>query len=926
MVLQPGSYAIEARFAVDSASLLPAQVLASVNGGPAAAIAGTTLSHNESGLKPFINSMQSSGSAQGGETVTISGLGFFPAGSVTVQWGSRTLAQPNITVAANSIQLLTPPGSSTVAVTVRTPNGSSNSVSYTYIQAGPVSFAAPVTVATPTAPTQAAWGPDGRLYVGSDRGTITIYTFADGYTVTNTQVVNTVAVLSNQAILGLAFNPSDPPNPVKLYVGHAKLFANGGGSFTGSSAYNGQVSVLTGPNFSSAQPLITGLPVSNHDHAINGMTFDNNGDLLFADGGNTNAGVPSDAIGTLPESPLSGAILKARLSKPSFNGSVSYVETGTGRVNNDQVFGDRVDVAPGADVSVYVPGLRNPWDIVWTTRGILYGSDNGADPTFGYASTSATTQGPPPDAPDEVNHLVEGHYYGHPNRNRGRYDDRQNVYHLPTDPETFATYNGAPMATVASSSDGIDEYRATTFSSQMRGNLLVQKWRGSLYRATLAADGRSVQSLTTLANPLGLDVVASPGGAILNIDYSGNKIVVLKPIDSGAPSMVAYDIFPWRARADGSAAFTIGGAGFDSLGATSVRIGGVSATLTSVSPTRIKGVIPASSNPSAQLLDVVVQSAGKTSTIPQAFRYVQGAGKGTGLWATGPAVPAAVGEVAAGVVNGVLYLMGEDTNLTMAYDLKAGTWRSNLAQRPRLGNHHAAEAINGKLYLFGGLDGGSEGQVQIYNPVTDTWTLGTPAPYAAGSAATALINGKVYMAGGIVGTSTVPTAAVYNPSTNTWSSIASMPAGVNHAASSTDGQKLYVFGGRSGGNVPSIGFNYVQIYDPATSTWTTSFQSGSTIPPLPQARGGMGRAAYYGNEFYVMGGETTAAGTGQVAGNVYNRVDVYNPVTKTWRLDAAMPTPRHGIFPVVADGKIFVAGGGVQAAHSNSAVFEIFSR
>ena len=88
----------------------------------------------------------------------------------------------------------------------------------------------------------------------------------------------------------------------------------------------------------------------------------------------------------------------------------------------------------------------------------------------------------------------------------------------------------------------------------------------------------------------------------------------------------------------------------------------------------------------------------------------------------------------------------------------------------------------------------------------------------------------------------------------------------------------------------------------------------------------MGKAAFYTNEFYVMGGETTSSGTGQVTGNVYNRVDVYNPTSQTWRLEAVMPTARHGISPFVSDGKILVGGGGVQAAHSSSTVFELFSR
>ncbi|MEP6937322.1 MAG: IPT/TIG domain-containing protein, partial [Chthoniobacterales bacterium] len=535
---------------------------------------------------------------------------------------ATTLVPSNANVTTTTIKLTTPAGSGTVAVTVETPNGVSNPCSFNYVQGTvPISFTAPTTVATLTSPTQAAWGPDGRLYVASDQGNIRIYTFADDYTVTNTQVVTTIASLLNPSILGLAFNPRDPSSPVKLYVAHSHLYAEGGGSFTGTAPYNGQVSVLTGPGFSTVKPLITRLPVANLDHAINGMTFNDVGDLLIANGSATNAGVPSVKMGTLPESPLSGAILKAQLSKSVFNGAISYIETATGKVNNDQVFGDLVDVAPGVDVTVFAPGLRNPWDIVWTTGGKLYGSDNGQNTSFGPLSTSATTSTIAlTDAPDEINYLVQGRYYGHPNRNRGRYDSRQNIYHWPTDPIT-TNYVGTPLVTVASSSDGIDEYRATTFNSRMRGNLLVQKWKGVLYRGVLAADGQSLQSVTTLASTLGLDVVAGPGGAILSSDYTNNKLVVIKPIDSAATGMVAYDIFPWRARADGSTTFVIGGAHFGTLAGTTVKIGGVAATLTSVSATRIKGTIPANSAPTAQLLDVVVQSAGTTATISQAFRY-----------------------------------------------------------------------------------------------------------------------------------------------------------------------------------------------------------------------------------------------------------------------------------------------------------------
>jgi N-acetylneuraminic acid mutarotase len=296
---------------------------------------------------------------------------------------------------------------------------------------------------------------------------------------------------------------------------------------------------------------------------------------------------------------------------------------------------------------------------------------------------------------------------------------------------------------------------------------------------------------------------------------------------------------------------------------------------------------------------------------------------GAGTWTTAPSLPISVGEVSSVVINGMLYVVGGSTNATMAYDMATQTWRSDLPVRPFIGDHHSAEGISNKLYLFGGLNG-AEGKVQIYNPTTNKWSSATPMPWAAGSIATSYINGKVYAAGGIVGSTTVSTAAVYDPSSDTWASIPSMPAGRNHTAAGTDGNKMYVFGGRTGGNRVSLGFADTQVYNPATNTWQWSGQSN--LAPLPQRRGGMGKAAFYGNEFYVIGGETTDNGTGDVAGNVYNRVDVYNPATNTWRRETNMPTARHGISPFAADNKIWVAGGGIHSAFSNSTVFEVFSR
>jgi N-acetylneuraminic acid mutarotase len=294
------------------------------------------------------------------------------------------------------------------------------------------------------------------------------------------------------------------------------------------------------------------------------------------------------------------------------------------------------------------------------------------------------------------------------------------------------------------------------------------------------------------------------------------------------------------------------------------------------------------------------------------------------------AMPLSLGEVAAGIIGKMLYVVGEGNPATLAYNLSTNQWlpANALSTRQFAGNHHAAEVIDGNLYLFGGLGSGSGGKVQIYNPITNVWSPGADMPFAAGSSSSAIIDGQVYVAGGIIGSSTTTQFAKYNPGTNSWTPLPPMPQGRNHAASATDGRRLFIFGGRgpgSGdGNVVANGFNTVQIFDPATNSWESSLTPGSALAPVPQARGGMGKAVYVNGEFYVVGGETLT-GPGATPLNVYDRVDIYNPLTNTWRVGTSMPTARHGIFPLAHASRVYVAGGGIQAGGSASAINEIYN-
>lgn len=297
-------------------------------------------------------------------------------------------------------------------------------------------------------------------------------------------------------------------------------------------------------------------------------------------------------------------------------------------------------------------------------------------------------------------------------------------------------------------------------------------------------------------------------------------------------------------------------------------------------------------------------------------------------WHRGDSMPLSLGEVAGGVIDGRLYLVGQGSRHSLVYQVATGRWGAvdDVAARPADGDHHAAEVVGGRLYLLGGFGRNSEGRVQIYDPVTNQWSLGSTMPFAAGSSASAVIGGKIYVAGGITGRTTTNQAAVLDPTTMQWTPIAPMPRPRNHAASATDGSRLFVFGGRGPGsgdsNVVANGFDDTQVYDPVTNTWLVSDGSPGAPIPLPQGRGGTGKAVWLDGEFWVIGGETgNDAGAGKL--RTYSRVDIYDPIRNRWRVGSPLPTARHGIFPVVDGGMIYVAGGGTRAGESESNLLEM---
>ena len=200
-----------------------------------------------------------------------------------------------------------------------------------------------------------------------------------------------------------------------------------------------------------------------------------------------------------------------------------------------------------APLRIFATGLRNAYDVVLTQSGKLFTVDNGSNAFLGGAPI-LDANGKPTNqfnnggvgSPDFLYLLSNGSYYGHPDPTRGNqtgailsYSDGsqpQVVATLPNaaaavptgvqiapgfviDPSKFTstaarlaqegqlTAGQQSLAQFAASTNGLMEYTATTFNSEIAGDLITASFDGTLKLIQLAPDGVTVQGVTTLATP-----------------------------------------------------------------------------------------------------------------------------------------------------------------------------------------------------------------------------------------------------------------------------------------------------------------------------------------------------------------------------------------------------------------------------------------
>ena len=194
-----------------------------------------------------------------------------------------------------------------------------------------------------------------------------------------------------------------------------------------------------------------------------------------------------------------------------------YVAVGSisnrGEVPDTELSGTILRLAPdGSRVEVVARGFRNPFDLAFAPDGELFCTDNAPDTPVRTAD----------DAPDELNHVIEGRDYGHP-----MYWDE-----LPQD----SSIEGPVAALPAHAAAGGLSFFTGPQAGEFEGDALIATWGPGLgrssythnvLRVTLEPQGETFSGevhpfVTGLDRPT--DVVIAPDGAVIVSDHVGKKL------------------------------------------------------------------------------------------------------------------------------------------------------------------------------------------------------------------------------------------------------------------------------------------------------------------------------------------------------------------------------------------------------------------
>ena len=422
-----------------------------------------------------------------------------------------------------------------------------------------------------TNPTSLQFGPDKRLYVAQQDGTIKAYTVKrngkNNYSVTNTETINNIKNIPNHNDDGTLGGPTNKrqvtgilvkgtANQPVIYVTSSdpRIGAGGSGADLNLDTNSGVISKLTktsGGGWNKVD-LVRGLPRSEENHSVNGLQLKNN-TLYVTVGGHTNQGAPSNNFALLPEYALSAAILSVDLGAIG-NSTYDLPTIGT---SPNQPFGgkdgqNQAKLTANSPVQVYSPGYRNAYDLLIAKSGKMYTVDNGGNSGWGGKPKGVNTPDctnavsePGQSNQDNFHHVSgKGYYGGHPNPTRGNPAGSGFSGAVPSANSVECNYNkpaNGTATTFPASTNGLTEYTASNFGGAMKGDLLAAAFNETIYRLELNSSGGGIAKKSAQFSNFGsdpLDVTAQGDndpfpGTVWAAVYGANAVQVFEPSDFG---------------------------------------------------------------------------------------------------------------------------------------------------------------------------------------------------------------------------------------------------------------------------------------------------------------------------------------------------------------------------------------------------------
>ena len=182
----------------------------------------------------------------------------------------------------------------------------------------------------------------------------------------------------------------------------------------------------------------------------------------------------------------------------------------------------------------------------------------------------------------------------------------------------------------------------------------------------------------------------------------------------------------------------------------------------------------------------------------------------TNSWSTKAPMPTKRQSAASGVIAGKLYVAGgvklPDSGFIFdvlanleAYDPVSNSW-TTLAPMPTARSAAGAGVVNGILYVIGGaIDSStivSVATVEAYDPATNTWSTRAPMPAPRHQVGVAVVGDILYAIGGHdVDGNHLTTVEAYDPVSNSWTTKAAMPTPRSFFGVTEMNGTIYAIGG-----------------------------------------------------------------------------------------------------------------------------------